>query len=227
MRDKPKLPFMYRFLKIFGKFKVHKTKFHFKEELKENAIIICNHNNSLGPLNWIFYFNHESDYWSDYRYYESLELSRETCYNDFINYGDGKRKAKLKAKISARCFSYAKNKAGHIIYVYNDMRFILTIKQSIKSYKEDKFVILFADDPSNVHTNDIKTFMPGAIYLAKTMLNEGIDPNIVLAHIDKKGKNIYVDKPVKFSTYNNLSDEELINLFKDRINNKLEEEFKK
>ena len=57
--------------------------------------------------------------------------------------------------------------------------------------------------------------------------NEGIDPNIVLAHIDKKGKNIYVDKPVKFSTYNNLSDEELINLFKDRINNKLEEEFKK
>ena len=74
--------------------------------------------------------------------------------------------------------------------------------------------------PEGFRENRIQKVMPGALVLANTLREEGLDPNIILAFQDKKGKNIYLDKVTKLSFYQELypNDEDLLLFFKDRIN---------
>lgn len=221
--NKNKLPFLVKLVAFFGRPIVHKTKFHYSEKLSNKAIIITNHNSTFGPLNWSFYFPYEASYWGGYRYFENRQLAYETTYQEFLANWKPK-KAKRRAKISAKLLEKG-YKGGHIIKVYDDLRFYNTIKESILHYEKDRFIVIFADDPANLHTNEIKTLMPGVLTLIHAMEDE--NPDIILAHLDDKGRNIYLDKPHKFDDFKEKykTDQEILLYFKERINN-LKNDFK-
>jgi hypothetical protein len=220
MQIRKKYKLWVRMFMFFTRPVVHKPKFHNIDNLKENAIIITNHNTNIGPASWVYHFKYQAMYWGNYRCFESYKLSKETAYQDFLRLGNPKWIAKLRAIIGAKLLMKA-SKAKNLIFVYDDIRVYKTIKDSIIGYKNGDFVIIYADDPSISNTYDIKTIKPGALMLAKALKEEGIDPNIVLAKLDKKTKNIYLDNPLKLSEYENMysNDNELLEYFKNRINN--------
>ena len=198
---------------------VHKPKFHNIDNIKENAIIITNHNTTIGPASWAYHFKYQAMYWGDYKSFESYKLSKDTAYNDFRKKGNPKWLSKIKAAIGAKLLMKAA-RADNLILVYDDIRVYKTIKNSIEGYKNGDFIIIYADNPNVTNTYDIIDIKPGALLLAKALKEEKIDANIVLAKLDKKGKNIYFDTPQKLSEYEDIYDDnQLLDYFKDRINN--------
>lgn len=220
MQKRSKDALFHRLFKtVVRPFRGGKPKFYTKDKVLENAIIITNHNDSFGPLKWAAYFPYEFKCWGSYLYFDSEALARKSFYENFIDNGDNKWLAKLNAKICAKLLM-STSKTNRIISVYDDLRFYKTIKSSIEAYKEEKFIFIFCNYPEGFRENRIQKVMPGALVLANALQEEGLDPNIILAFQDKKGKNIYLDKITKLSFYQELypNDEDLLLFFKDRIN---------
>ena len=103
-------------------------------------------------------------------------------------------------------------------------RFFQTIKWSVEDYKDGNHIIIFPDKKDNGFSYNVTEIMPGFLILARKLKEEGYDPYICASKSNKKRNKIVLTKPLRLSEVESQyqSDEEILEFFKERINNAIE-----
>ena len=95
--------------------------------------------------------------------------------------------------------TYIFYKGLNLISTYRDHRLKKTIKESLQSIENKESVIIFPEDSSDGYHDELKSFHPGFILLAKTCQKKGIDVPIYVTYYDKHTNQHFIDKPIYFS----------------------------
>ena len=212
--------FLFKIIRLISRPFDHKPKFIFTEPLTEPSIIICNHNHPRGPTKWSFYFPSDKFYmWGNGKLCGSLKEIFFAITDTMKRNGTNVVIATVFA-FFATPFIKLSFSQSRIIPVYYDMRFYQTIKTSIEEFKDGNHIIIFPDKKGIKYSYNIMEIMPGFLILARQLKEEGYDPYIVASKSNKKRKKIVLDKPMRLSEVEAKykSDEEILEFFKNRIN---------
>ena len=217
--------FLFKIIKLLARPINHKAKFHFVEELKEPTIIISNHNFPRGPTKWSYYFPSDHFYiWANSEFCFTVKRARWVIRYTMERNGSKCKLWRYIAAFFVAPFLVLGFKHSRVIPTYKDMRFYLTVKESVERYKEGNHIILFVDDATEVYTYEVKDVQPGFLIFAKALKEEGYDPYISASQGDRKRKNIVIDKPIRLSELLERfkTDQEILDFYKEQINNMVE-----
>ena len=200
MNKKRKFGFWLRFFRFFLRIKYRKCSFHHIDILDENGIILSNHNFSIGPAVFSFYFPYSIKIWANSRFVSSLFIAIKNVYN-YLHVKKHKSKfVSFLISIFGGPWVYWDFKASPIVSVYSDMRFVKTMKESIDVIKDKDYLLIFPEDSTDGYDVEIEKFLPGFIYVLDKLMLEGIATPIYIAVNDKKGRNVYFKKKYSYSS---------------------------
>lgn len=191
------LGFMKGFLKIF----IRKPKFiYLGEKIKPGSIILSNHVAKSAPLTLELYLDTPFRFWgthemndgfkSLYKYQSEVFYHQKQHWNLFL--------ARL-ACVVVSPLTYFFYKGLNLISTYKDNRFLKTIKESIKTIKDNQSIVIFPEDSTDGYFDNLKGFYGGFVTLANICYKQGIDLPIYVTYLKKKQKQYIVDKPIMFS----------------------------
>ena len=192
-----------------------------KEPLPEQAIYIANHSGAAGPLTLSIYFPKYMSSWGHHMMTE--HYFRRWKYLYYIFYQQKLKYSKLRSFILASVFGLISKtlyKGVQLIPTYTDLRFIKSIKLSMKHFDVGNSILIFPEDSGDGYHEEIKDFHAGFVSLAKTYFKKhGVDIPIIPIYYHKLAQEIRVGKSYFLNEFKHISDRYIIaNKFKDIIN---------
>lgn len=188
----------FRFLKKLMKGRYKKVQFIYKgEEIQNQAIILCNHEGTDGPMSWEMHSKKQVRFWGAHEM--NSGLIKMYKYQSKVYYHQKKRWNLFLARMFCLLASPMTNifyKGLNLISTYTDLRFYKTIKESIDSIKEGDNIVIFPEKSLEGYQEELLGFYGGFISLAKALLNEGINSPIYVSYLNKKKHICLVDSPV-------------------------------
>lgn len=220
MKPKRKEKFLFKLYRFFvGPF-FPKCKYQGLEKIDEPCIIISNHIGASGPAQFGFYYPYQHKIWANGLFFVNLKTTFENLYYFFrVKKKKSKVASFLIALIGAPWF-HLDIKISQVIPVYEDARFYITINQSIEEIESGGAVILFPEESMEGYQDEMKVLRPGFIYLLEFLKQKGLDTPVIPTFINKKKKIINVGDKIflKDLKEKNMSQEEMLNYFADRMN---------
>ncbi len=199
---KQKRKFWFRVIKRFIRIRYKKPTFvHLGDGFVPGSIIVSNHEGTDGPLSYELYADTPIRFWGAYE----MNSGQKTLYKYQTEvYYHQKKHWNLKwAKIFclfASPVTYIFYKGLNLISTYPDVRFAITIKQSIKAIENGESIVIFPEDSTAGYQKELVSFFPGFVHLAESLYKKkGIDVPIHVAYFKKDERELIVDKPVYYS----------------------------
>ncbi len=191
------------------------------DRVTENSIILSNHEGSHSPLTLEIYADFPIRFWGTHLMNSGLKTMYE--YQSRIYYHQKHHWNLTAARLFCLIASPITNmfyKGLRLISTYPDYRFLTTLRESRKAVKEGSNIVVFPEDSSLGYHRRLKSFYPGFVVLADSMLKRGIDMNIYTAYFKREDKKFIFDKPVKFSELKAISSDkyELAKIMLERCN---------
>lgn len=187
----------FRLLKKLTKGRYKKVSFVYKgEEISKNAIILCNHEGTDGPMSWEIYSNKPIRFWGAYEMNSGLRKMYK--YQSEVYYHQKKHWNLFLAKMFCLLASPVTNlfyKGLDLISTYPDLRFYSTIKESITSIKEGYNIVIFPEKSLEGYQDELLGFYGGFISLALALKEAGIDAPIYVSYLNKNKHICLVDSP--------------------------------
>ena len=211
--------FMIGLFKLFkGKHKIVNLN---QEPLPEKCILLANHSNSGGPINYSMYFSGTMMMWGAHQMTENFKSRWNYSYHIFYRQklGYGKFRSWIIATLLAIIAPLAYSVPG-IIPVYYDMRVMQTFRNSIQCLNENKAVLIFPENSNEGYKDQLLEINPGFLELSKMYFKRcGIDLPIYPLRLDKKPKRIVIGKPLFYQELSKtFSDTEIIEIFRNSMN---------
>ena len=118
-------------------------------------------------------------------------------------------------------FVYHYYRGLKLISIYDDYRFINTIKEAytvLNVFKEN--IVIFPEDSSNGYFDKLTHFYSGFILICDYAYKKGLDLDIFVCYLNKKTKKYIIDKPIKYSSLldKKLTREEIVDSLLNRCN---------
>ncbi len=212
----------FQFLKKIIRIFIKKTNFvYLGEEVKDNAIILTNHEGASAPLAYELYYDKPIRFWgasemnsgliSVYKYQTRIYYHQKKHWNLHL--------ARLFCLIASPLTNLY-YRGLNLISTYHDARLRTTFKESVDSLKRGNNIVIFPEKSENGYLQELTGFHGGCIVLLKQCLKNGIDPDVFVAYFKRKDKKCIIDKPIKASELlaMNLKSEEILNMLCDRCN---------
>lgn len=199
-------------------------------ELPECAIILSNHAAKSGPLAFELYYPWFHATWGAHEmlggYGSRFRYLRDVFY--IQKQGKGRLSATVRAAFEA-LFSKMFYKGIKILPTYTDMRFLYTVRNSMRVLSEGMSLLIFPENSSAGYFDELTEAFPGFVMLAEQYLNKtGVDIPIIPAYYHKKSGRLIVEAPeyVGRLLENGMKRKEIAEYFKERINEIYRREFK-
>lgn len=187
----------FRFLKKLMKGRYKKVQFIYKgEEIQNQAVILCNHEGTDGPMSWEMHSKKQVRFWGAHEM--NSGLIKMYKYQTKVYYHQKKHWNLFLARLFCLIASPLTNifyKGLDLISTYPDLRFYKTIRESIESVKEGDNIVIFPEKSLEGYQEELLGFYGGFITLAKSLLSEGIRAPIYVSYLNKKKKVCLVDAP--------------------------------
>jgi hypothetical protein len=165
------------------------------------SIIISNHEGTDGPLSYELYADTPIRFWGAYEMNSGLKALYK--YQTEIYYHQKKHWNLTWAKIfclAASPVTYVFYKGLNLISTYPDVRFAITVKQSMAAIEGGESVVVFPENSEGGYQKELKEFFPGFVYLAEKLYKKkGIDVPIHVAYFKKEERELIVDKAVYYT----------------------------
>lgn len=187
----------FRLLKKITRGRYKKVQFIYKgEEISEQAIVLCNHEGTDGPMSWEMYSNKPIRFWGAHEMNSGLRKMYK--YQTEVYYHQKKHWNLFLAKMFCLLASPLTNlfyKGLNLISTYPDLRFYKTITESVNSVKKGYNIVIFPEKSTEGYQDELLGFYCGFISLATALKNEGIDSPIYVSYLNKKKHICLVDSP--------------------------------
>ncbi|MCH5179780.1 MAG: hypothetical protein J1F32_01010 [Erysipelotrichales bacterium] len=196
------------------------------EKISEPSLILSNHVGAKAPVRWEIYFEYSFRFWgvSDmtqgakavHKYLTTTYFHQKKHFNKFFAWLIG---------TIATPFVNLFYRGMNLIPTYDDIKFAITIRESVKTIQNGSNLIIFPEDSSKGYKDHLTHFFSGFVTLAETILKKGIDIPIFTAYYQKHKNTFVIDKGVRYSRLKELYKEpDAIALaMKNRVNELAEE----
>lgn len=212
----------FRFLKCIMRLFIGKTKFtYLGEEIKENGIILSNHEGTKAPLAMELYSDLPLRFWGAYEMNSGLVKLYK--YQTRIYYHEKKHWNLHLARLFCLIASPLTNifyKGLNLISTYRDTRFRKTLKESLDSLEKGYNVVIFPEVSDKGYLKELEGFHNGFILLLEQCQKKNINVPIYVTYFKKDIKEYVIDKPIYLNELIqlNLSRDELAKKLCDRCN---------
>lgn len=191
-------------------------------EIPDKAIICSNHAAKMGPPGISIYYPKFAVKWGAHEmlgnYSSRFHYLRDIFY--MKKRGFSKRKATFKAFFEA-IFSKMIYKGMKFIGTYPDVRFIKTLKASVKVLDADMNVVIFPENSNEGYKTVMPQFFPGFVMLAERYYKmRGEDVPMYPMYYEVKQRLMVVGEPIYFGRLSKegKSREEIAEIMKDKVN---------
>lgn len=215
-----KQPFYKAFTSIFKIF-LHKPKItNLNDTLPEDALIVAPHMGKWGPYYLSIYFPKKFAIIGAYpmlgSYKERFHYLREVLYMQKCH--RGKIFSTIKASFEA-IFSIYIYKGMHIIPSYNDIRFMNTINYTQKTMDNGLPVMIFPENSDEGYQRVEGKLHEGYLALARALTKRRNKETLIYPMYEHvKRREIVIGKPFTLSEFKTKSDEEILKITADKIN---------
>lgn len=212
----------FRFLKCIMRLFIGKTKFtYLGEEIKENGIILSNHEGTKAPLAMELYSNLPLRFWGAYEM--NSGLIKLYKYQTRIYYHEKKHWNLHLARLFCLIASPLTNifyKGLNLISTYQDTRFRNTLKESLDSLEKGYNLVIFPEVSDKGYLKELEGFHNGFILLLEQCQKKKINVPIYVTYFKKDVKEYIIDKPIYLNELIqlNLSRDEIAKKLCDRCN---------
>ena len=212
----------FRFLKCIMRLFIGKTKFtYLGEEIKENGIILSNHEGTKAPLAMELYSNLPLRFWGAYEM--NSGLIKLYKYQTRIYYHEKKHWNLHLARLFCLIASPLTNifyKGLNLISTYQDTRFRNTLKESLDSLEKGYNLVIFPEVSDKGYLKELEGFHNGFILLLEQCQKKNINVPIYVTYFKKDVKEYIIDKPIYLNELIqlNLSRDEIAKKLCDRCN---------
>ena len=214
--DKNRKRFSFKFTKFISFIINRKPKVVFTEEPlpDEPVIILSNHVARKAPSKFELYYPRDLRMWGTHEMTEGIKEVRKYLVHTYFY--RKKHYPKFLAAIVGTLLSPLLNsfyKGARLIPTYDDVRFLTTIKYSLKAFFEGKDIVIFPEDSSNGYFDEIKHIFSGFLSLLDALARKGKDAIVYVTYYIKK-KNVFVyskrflfsELKKQFETFDNIAE---------------------
>lgn len=212
----------FRFLKCIMRLFIGKTRFtYLGEEIKENGIILSNHEGTKAPLAMELYSNLPLRFWGAYEM--NSGLIKLYKYQTRIYYHEKKHWNLHLARLFCLIASPLTNifyKGLNLISTYQDTRFRNTLKESLDSLEKGYNLVIFPEVSDKGYLKELEGFHNGFVLLLEQCQKKNINVPIYVTYFKKDVKEYIIDKPIYLNELIqlNLSRDEIAKKLCDRCN---------
>ena len=223
LTPKGKDSLLFKVLKLLTKIAIHRPEFvYLGDKIEKPSLILTNHVGSRAPLTLELYAPFKTRLLGTsemngsikdlYHYLSETYYYKKKKWNYVL--------AKLFSFIAAP-FVYHYYRGLKLISIYDDYRFINTIKEAytvLNVFKEN--IVIFPEDSSNGYFDKLTHFYSGFILICDYAYKKGLDLDIFVCYLNKKTKKYIIDKPIKYSSLldKKLTREEIVESLLNRCN---------
>lgn len=223
LTPKGKDSLLFKVLKLLTKIAIHRPEFiYLGDKIEKPSLILTNHVGSRAPLTLELYAPFKTRFLGTsemngsikdlYHYLSETYYYKKKKWNYVL--------AKVFSFIAAP-FVYHYYRGLKLISIYDDYRFINTIKEAytvLNVFKEN--IVIFPEDSSNGYFDKLTHFYSGFILVCDYAYKKGLDLDIFVCYLNKKTKKYIIDKPIKYSSLldKKLTREEIVDSLLNRCN---------
>ena len=196
---------------------------NYNETIEDKAIILSTHCGKNGPYCLSQYLPIKHATWGAGemmgKYRVRRRYLRDVLYRQKLH--KGKFSSSVKATFEA-FFNPFIYKGMSVIPTYTDIHFMTTLKASFETLNNNLPIVIFPEDSTDGYFEILKSLLPGFIHLSERYYKrDNIDLPIYPMYYHYKEKVIIIGKPlyIRKLKEDNLTNEEICELFKDKINN--------
>lgn len=170
------------------------------EKITEPSIILSNHVGAKAPVRWEIYFDQSFRFWgvSDmtqgfravHKYLTTTYFHQKKHFNVVFAHIIG---------TIATPFVNLFYRGMNLIPTYNDVRFTITIHESIKTVQNGSNLIIFPEDSSEGYKDHLTHFFAGFVTLAEKIYRKGIDIPIFASYYQRHSNTFVIDKGIRYS----------------------------
>lgn len=190
------------------------------EKIDEPCLILSNHEGTDAPMSLEIYTDFPMRMWGAHEMNSGLRKMYD--YQTKVYFHEKKHWNLFLARCFCLLASPLTNmfyKGLNLISTYKDGRFIITIKESIKTLQRGESVVIFPEKSDNGYLEELEGINKGFVLLLESCLKKGQDVNIVCSYFRKSDKVYIIDKKVKYSELaSKYNREEIAQVVLNRIN---------
>lgn len=198
---KKKCKWWFEVLKKIMKIRYKEPKFiYLGEEIENGSIILCNHEGTDAPMSLEIYFDKPIRMWGAHEMNSGLVKMYK--YQSRVYFHEKKGWNLHLARLFCLIASPLTNlfyRGLNLISTYKDVRFVKTIRESVKTLKNKENIVIYPEDSKNGYLKELEGFFCGFVMLAELCEKEGIDVSIYVSYFKKEEKVFIFDKAVKYS----------------------------
>ncbi len=170
------------------------------KEITTGALILSNHEGTDAPMSLELYLDRPIRMWGAGEMNSGIiELYK---YQTKVYYHE-KKHWNLAL---ARTFCLIASPLTHLFYsgldlisTYKDLRFLRTLKESLKALQSGDNIIIYPEDSKNGYLAELEGFHEGFVMLAEFCKKRGYDVPIYVTYFRKSDLVYIIDKPVYYS----------------------------
>lgn len=200
-KNKSKGKLYFRILKKLMKGRYKKPNFVFLgEEFDNGALILSNHEGTDSPMSLEIYLDKPIRMWGAaemnsglkqlYKYQTNVYYHEKLHWNIHL--------ARLFCLVASP-LTWLFYSGFNLISTYRDARFMITLKESIKSIEDGDNIVIFPEDSSKGYLEELEGFHNGYILLLEQCEKRNMDVPIYVSYFRKSDRAYIFDKPYKYS----------------------------
>lgn len=191
-------------------------------EPEAGALYISNHVGAFGPLVYELYFPHRFRFWGTYEMTGTLAVRFRYLYRVYFH-----QKKKIPLPLSFLIALLAVPilrgfyRGMNLIPTYPDVRFVTTVRKSVRELSEGGSLIIFPENSSDGYHDVLTEYFAGFLYLARVYCKRtGIDLPIYNMYYHKRAKTLLIGRRTTYLSLvaDGASLAEIANRMKDEAN---------
>ncbi len=192
----------FRGLKVLMQMRYKAPEFIFLDgkPFEDGSLILSNHEGTDAPMSLEMYLDKPIRMWGAYEM--NSGLIKMYKYQTRVYFHQKKHWNLHLARLFCLIASPLTNlfyKGLRLISTYKDVRFLGTIKESIKAVQNKESIVVYPEDSSNGYLATLEGFYSGFMVFAAACYKKNIDIPIVVSYFRKEQKEFIFDKPIKYS----------------------------
>lgn len=185
------------FTKLFHK----PTRFvHLGKTLEGPSVVLSNHVGTSGPLSFELFMDKPIRFWGAYEMNSGLRSMYR--YQSEIYYHEKKgwniHLAKLFCLLASPLTTVF-YRGLNLISTYRDIRFRITIKESIEALQQGQNIVIFPEVSNNGYLDELEGFHCGFLSLLRVAKQKGLDLPVYVTYFNKDNHVHMIDAPVLYS----------------------------
>ena len=222
--EKRRKSFSFKFPKLIIRIISRKPKYYYLgDEFSADKpfLFIVNHCGKKSPTKLEVYFKHDIRIWGTHEMTEGTKAIHKYLTRTY--YHEKRHLSRWFAWIVGTIvtpFVAGFYKGMRLIPTYTDLRFAVTLRESINAIKNNINLVIFPEDSKDGYKDKIEYFYSGFVKVLDHLLKKGIDIPIYIGYLQKKKNTFVIDNPINYSImkekYN--SDDEIAEACRIRLN---------